>query len=147
MIKDGWLFPWGGDPDPDKANYYDTGIGATSAVGCFPKGKSDYGMQDMVGNTFEWCATKWEDDYQSYRNDNNLDGKESRAVRGGAFYSLNQWRRAVRLSLQALSELLGRLLHRIFVWWLLPGFPLFPDCSGLRDSGFAAKIVRSRPLI
>jgi formylglycine-generating enzyme required for sulfatase activity/ABC-type dipeptide/oligopeptide/nickel transport system ATPase subunit len=83
--KDARNFPWGDDPDPDKANYNETGIGDTSAVGCFPKGESPYGMLDMGGNVWEWCATKWEDNYQSYRNDNDLEGNDYRAVRGGAF--------------------------------------------------------------
>ena len=83
--KDARIFPWGDDPDPDKANYNETGIGATSAVGCFAKGESPYGMLDMSGNVWEWCATKWEDSYQNYGNDNDLEGDEPRVVRGGAF--------------------------------------------------------------
>ncbi len=91
--KDARIFPWGDDPDPDKANYNETGIGATSAVGCFAKGESPYGMLDMSGNVWEWCATKWEDSYQNYGNDNDLEGNDPRVVRGGAF---DVGRRSVR---------------------------------------------------
>ena len=35
-------YPWGRDPDPNRANCADTGIGATSAVGIFPGGASPH---------------------------------------------------------------------------------------------------------
>ncbi|MEW6668483.1 MAG: SUMF1/EgtB/PvdO family nonheme iron enzyme [Thermodesulfobacteriota bacterium] len=85
---DGRSYPWGNEePDPDRANYDKTGIGATSAVGCFPKGASPYGALDMSGNVWEWCLTKWREDYRSNKEDNTLDGSnETRSLRGGAFY-------------------------------------------------------------
>jgi formylglycine-generating enzyme required for sulfatase activity len=83
--KDGREFPWGQEPDPNLANYSDTGIDATSAVGCFPGGVSPYGAEDMSGNVWEWCRTKWEENYEDYRNDNDLEGSDHRVLRGGAF--------------------------------------------------------------
>ena len=79
------IYPWGNDPDPNRANYDDTGIGTTSAVGCFPGGASPYGVEDLSGNVWEWCRTKWEDGYKDYRDDNDLEGKALRVLRGGAF--------------------------------------------------------------
>jgi formylglycine-generating enzyme required for sulfatase activity len=82
---DGWLYPWGNDPDPEKANYHDTGIGATSAVGCFPGGASPYGVEDLSGNVWEWCRTKWQGSYEQYQPDSGLSGNDRRVLRGGAF--------------------------------------------------------------
>jgi len=80
-------YPWGDDPDPARANYGDTGIGATCAVGLFPDGASPYGCLDLAGNVWEWCATKWVKGYEDYseQEDNSLEGTASRVVRGGSF--------------------------------------------------------------
>ncbi len=94
---DGQVYPWGDEPDPNRANYGDTGIGTTSAVGCFPGGASPYGGQDMSGNVWEWCRTRWQASYRDYQDDNDLEGKAPRVVRGGAFYDIQGYVRcAVR---------------------------------------------------
>ena len=80
----GRVYPWGDEPDSERANYNKTGIGATSTVGCFPGGASPYGMLDMSGNVDEWCATKWQGSYEDYRGDNDLSGDHTRVVRGGS---------------------------------------------------------------
>jgi formylglycine-generating enzyme required for sulfatase activity len=84
---DGLRYPWGDEPDPNRANYVDSGIGATSAVGCFPQGKSPYGLLDMSGNVWEWCATRWTENYENYQKteSNDPQGDFPRVVRGGAF--------------------------------------------------------------
>jgi formylglycine-generating enzyme required for sulfatase activity len=96
--EDGRVFPWGDDPDPNRANYHDTGLGEASPVGCFPGGASPYGCEEMSGNVWEWTRSLWGKDWQKadfgypY---NPLDGRESleasdvvrRVLRGGAFYS------------------------------------------------------------
>jgi formylglycine-generating enzyme required for sulfatase activity len=106
---DGRAFPWGNEADPDRTNYYDTGIGSTSTVGCFPSGAGPYGIQDMSGNAWEWCATKYQDSYKDYQDDNDPQGNDARVLRGGAFVD-DEWyvRCAARFGLaptgQARSE-------------------------------------------
>ncbi|MCG3156075.1 MAG: Hercynine oxygenase [bacterium] len=94
-------FPWGENEDTNLANYDATKINDTSAVGCFPGGKSPYGCQEMAGNVWEWTRSLWGKDWDKpvfkYPYD-PADGRENinapsdilRVLRGGAF-NLNQW--------------------------------------------------------
>mgnify|MGYP001139236429 CR=1 FL=1 len=86
-------YPWGNDPDSGRANYADTGIGSTCAVGIFPDGASPYGCLDLSGNVWEWCSTKWVDNYENYGTNENsdLEGDARRVVRGGSF-GCGRWR-------------------------------------------------------
>jgi len=83
---DGRWYPWGDEPDPNRANYDDTGIGTTSAVGCFRGGASPYGVEDLSGNIWEWTRSL----YHSYPYDPQ-DGREDiqsggrRVIRGGSW--------------------------------------------------------------
>jgi iron(II)-dependent oxidoreductase len=82
---EGRIYPWGDASDPERANYNATGIGSTSAVGCFPGGESPYGVEEMVGNVWEWCGTKWVGTYREYQVDDEVEGSAPRVVRGGSF--------------------------------------------------------------
>ncbi|MDA1372802.1 MAG: formylglycine-generating enzyme family protein [Proteobacteria bacterium] len=59
---EGRRYPWGrGKPDLDRANYGalfgEPALGTTSAVGCFPRGATPEGVQDMAGNVWELTRT------------------------------------------------------------------------------------------
>ena len=89
-------YPWGDAPDPNRANYNKTGIGTTISVGCFPGGRSPYGVEDLSGNVWEWTRSVWGKDWRKpdfqYPYDPR-DGREHlefdddyrRVVRGGSF--------------------------------------------------------------
>jgi formylglycine-generating enzyme required for sulfatase activity len=79
------IYPWGDAPDPNRANYDETGINATSALGCFPGGKSPYGCEEMSGNVWEWCQTKWRGNYKQNPN-GDPEGTDTRVLRGGSYF-------------------------------------------------------------
>lgn len=69
----GRRYPWGREvPDLERANYGalfgEPAIGTTSAVGCFPRGATPEGVQDMPGNVWEITRTIMGEDL--------LEGKE-----------------------------------------------------------------------
>jgi formylglycine-generating enzyme required for sulfatase activity len=91
--KDGRIYPWGNDPDPDRANYADTGTETTNAVGCFPGGASPYGIEELSGNVWEWTRSLWgeypypsERVARSKREALQASVEESRLLRGGVFW-------------------------------------------------------------
>ena len=74
---------------PEQANYADTNIGATSAVGCFPHGKSAFECDDMTGNVWEWCLNSFYDyaDGEPSADEikTSLHEEKAKVMRGGAW--------------------------------------------------------------
>ena len=87
--EDGRIYPWGDDSiSSELANYDDTSLGATSAVGCFPRGTSPYGCEEMSGNVWEWCQN-WDYDYKEDFEENPMGPASGsyRVNRGGSWAS------------------------------------------------------------
>ena len=107
-----YRYPWNSDEiTPNHANYSDTNLNVTSAVGAFPLGMNDYGLLDMSGNVWEWCATEWQDNYQEYmkKENNKPEGYVARVVRGGAYdYEVRNLRCASRGRLNPYDEWNGQ---------------------------------------
>ena len=87
---DGRKYPWGNklgiltcnsDIDIDGYQY-------TAPVGSFPDGASPYGVMDMAGNVWEWCADWYDSAYYSRSPQQNPKGPDSgstRVLRGGSW--------------------------------------------------------------
>ena len=92
----GKRYPWGDDITHDDANYSGTGgkdeWQYSAPVGSFePNG---YGLYDMAGNVWEWCADWYDENYYTNSPVNNPQGPDAgnyRVLRGGAwsYYSSN----------------------------------------------------------
>jgi hypothetical protein len=67
------VYAYGNKYDPTKGNTIDTNIGETTVVGSYPDGSSPFGLLDISGNVWEWCANR-----ESMNN-------EYRVLRGGSF--------------------------------------------------------------
>jgi len=89
---EGLAFPWGDEPDPNRGNYRDSGIGATWSVGYFPDGASPYGVEELSGNVWEWTRSlegnyPYPDDTEerAEREDLQVRDNRPRVLRGGSF--------------------------------------------------------------
>jgi formylglycine-generating enzyme required for sulfatase activity len=80
-------YPWGDKPplDESRANY-GRRIGHPTPAGQYPNGRSVEGIDDLLGNVWEWCG----DWYGEYPNDSQWDPVgtkmgEMKILRGGAW--------------------------------------------------------------
>ncbi|MCG3140593.1 MAG: Hercynine oxygenase [Anaerolineae bacterium] len=84
------VYPWGDTFDISKCNSHEAGIGDTTPVGKYsPQGDSFYGVSDMAGNVWEWCADWFHENYYEVSSRENPQGPASgqyRVLRGGSFY-------------------------------------------------------------
>ena len=92
----GRRYPWGNvKPDLQRANFFDTKLGAPSPVGVFPCGATPEGVLDLAGNVWEWCFDASLNDCYAQCHREGLcvgpvvfgDSGSSRVLRGGAFDS------------------------------------------------------------
>ncbi len=93
---DGRIYPWGDVFDAGKANTGEGKVDGPTAVGAYSKagGDSPYGVADMVGNLWEWCADYYgSGEYakrtgQAVRDPTGPSTGTRRVLRGGAWYHL-----------------------------------------------------------
>ncbi|WP_353475494.1 SUMF1/EgtB/PvdO family nonheme iron enzyme [Salipiger sp. H15] len=76
---------WGDAFDPVQANT-ESAIGHPTSVAAYPS--NPWGLYDMLGNVWEWCADIWADDYRSGRIQaafQSSPGETDRVLRGGSW--------------------------------------------------------------
>jgi len=85
-------FPWGeADFTPDRANYQETELRKTSAIGCFPTNVSPVGCVEMSGNVWEWTRSKYMPYPYKPKEAEQLDSSnDGRVIRGGSWGASSQ---------------------------------------------------------
>jgi formylglycine-generating enzyme required for sulfatase activity len=85
---DGRRYPWGDAWDASLCNNKESGPGKTTPVGEYPEGESPYGVEELVGQVWEWCRTKYSSSYPYQPDDGREDeeGSDTRILRGGSWY-------------------------------------------------------------
>ena len=86
-----WVYPWGSFWEPDRCNALSERVLRPSPVGIFPKGRSAFGCEDMVGNVFEWTISLYRP-YPYHPSDGReeISGTEVRVTRGGGWDSMQR---------------------------------------------------------
>ena len=84
----GKRYPWGDETDNTKAHYdsWNGGSGTTKPVGSYAA--NGYGLFDMAGNAWEWCADWYDEDYYTSSPATNPPGPGTgsyRVLRGGGW--------------------------------------------------------------
>ena len=77
-----------GELSPAIANYKDSGLGGTAAVGCYPP--NPFGLYDMLGNVREWVTDRFAFGYYAESPVDNPTGPQKgryRVVKGGGWFS------------------------------------------------------------
>lgn len=92
----GWKWPWGNQWQTGMANTEEVGLNETSPVGLFPGGASPYGVEEVAGNVWEWCSSRWGANpgkpdfgypYDVTDERENLQTIDLRLLRGGSWFS------------------------------------------------------------
>jgi formylglycine-generating enzyme required for sulfatase activity len=84
---DGRRYPWGNTWDPTLCNNSEIGPSKTTPVGEYPKGESPYGVEELVGQIWEWCNSKYAAYPYSFDERENEESDDVRVLRGGSWYN------------------------------------------------------------
>jgi formylglycine-generating enzyme required for sulfatase activity len=90
------IYPWGDDWLDDHAN---VDANSLKPVGSYPRGASRRGVLDLIGNAWEWTATK----FAPYPGNNRINPSQAEyVIRGGAFGDSGRGPKAITATRRAL---------------------------------------------
>jgi len=81
-------YPWGNEWDVTKCNSRESGYLRAMPVDSFGLGRSPYGVYNMAGNVWEWCADWYDKDYYDKSPAKNPQGPDvgaTKVIRGGSW--------------------------------------------------------------
>lgn len=116
------LYPWGNNDIKENGHYraniwqgvfpainlVEDGYQYTSPVGVF--GATELGLEDMVGNIWEWCSN-WKLPYHNNEINYSPNEKSEKAMRGGSFLCEPGWCHGYRVSSRSSSTPETALFH------------------------------------
>ena len=81
--EDGRPYPWGAAPPSAELAVYGRGYNATAPTDGRPRGRSPYGVEDILGNLREWTATILRPyPYREHEGREEWSGRDRVVVRG-----------------------------------------------------------------
>jgi len=84
----GAIFPWGDNLPGEGFSNFNNIVGDTSPVSNHPLGASQYGVEDLAGNVWEWTSSLYKPyPYKKEDGRENKSASEKRVVRGGNYLS------------------------------------------------------------
>jgi formylglycine-generating enzyme required for sulfatase activity len=133
-------YPWGDEWDPARCTTRDGGPHGPSAVATYPDCVSPWGVLDLAGGLWEWCADWFDEAYYARSPAEDPKGPDSgkqRVARGGSWISpAFSARSAYR---EGMEPALADILH---------GFRCAQDDPGVtRTATAATDISPSRPVV
>lgn len=97
----GRKWPWGSVWDASRCSSEEAGPATTTPVGSYPDGASPYGVMDIAGNVWEWCADWYGKNYYQSAVDRNPTGPSSgsrHVLRGGSWFFISSYMRCATRS-------------------------------------------------
>jgi len=102
-------YPWGNKMDFSKLRYFPHQE-KVKPVGSFPKGASPYGVLDLAGSVWEWCADWYDENSYPQSQKKNPQGPatgDAKVLRGGGWDS-------IRLQLRCTHRYAEKPTHRAY---------------------------------
>jgi len=86
--SEGFVYPWGNKWQEGMCVGDTPGLSHPERVGSLPQGASPFGVMDMAGNVWEWCADWYDPGYYAVRPLRDPEGPargDAKVIRGGSW--------------------------------------------------------------